>query len=93
MSRYVRFHPEARLEVLDIAQHAGHDVVELLDETVARISLMPYAWPLWPGGRDVRQRVLTTWPYSVMYTVDAASLFIVAVAHQKRAPGYWLSRL
>ncbi len=93
MPRFVRFHPEARLEVLDIARHADPDAIELLDNTIVRVSLLPYAWPIWSGHRDVRQRVLTTLPYSVMYTVDAASVFVVAVAHQKRAPGYWLSRL
>jgi plasmid stabilization system protein ParE len=92
MPRTIRFHPEARVEVLGASQSAGSRFVEVLDEAVTQISLKPYVWPTWPGREDVRRRVLKRWPYSVMYTVDAESVFVVAVAHQKRRPGYWLSR-
>ena len=41
----------------------------------------------------VRRKSLARFPYSVLYTVDPDVLYIVAVAHQKRRPNYWLRRL
>lgn len=38
----------------------------------------------------VRQVVLPTFPYSVVYSEP--ELVVIAVAHQKRRPRYWLSR-
>lgn len=55
--------------------------------------LLPYSSPIWPDYPQVRRRVLKKWPYSIIYSVDARSVFVVAVAHDKRKPGYWLARL
>jgi toxin ParE1/3/4 len=54
---------------------------------------LPEAWPLWPGRVDVRRRVLRRVPNSILYLVEADAIVIVAVAHHRRRPGYWLSRL
>jgi hypothetical protein len=54
---------------------------------------MPEAWPVWPGRTDVRPRVLQRFPYSIIYLVERNEIVIVAVAHHKRRPGYWLDRL
>ena|SRR5436190_5487578 len=43
--------------------------------------------------REVRAKVLTRFPYSLMYVVEPHQLFIVAVAHQSRRPGYWVNRV
>jgi len=39
-----------------------------------------------------RRYVLPDFPYSVIYFVEAA-IIIVAVAHDRRRPGYWRERL
>jgi plasmid stabilization system protein ParE len=31
-------------------------------------------------------------PYCVVYQVQSAAIFIVAIAHGRRAPGYWRGR-
>jgi hypothetical protein len=41
----------------------------------------------------VRAKVLVRFPYSLMYVVEPHELYIVAVAHQSRRPGYWADRL
>ncbi len=41
----------------------------------------------------VRAKLLVRFPYSLMYVIDEKELFIVAVAHQSRRPGYWADRL
>lgn len=37
--------------------------------------------------------VLNHFPYSLLYAVESELVVIVAVAHQKRRPRYWRSRL
>jgi plasmid stabilization system protein ParE len=41
-----------------------------------------------------RRRVLVArFPYSIVYRQDPDSIVIVAVAHQRRRPGYWRRRI
>ena len=35
----------------------------------------------------------THFPYNLLYAVESDLLVVVAVAHQKRRPGYWRSRV
>jgi plasmid stabilization system protein ParE len=39
-----------------------------------------------------RYRSLRRYPYSVIYRVDGDQVRVVAVAHSRRLPGYWLHR-
>jgi toxin ParE1/3/4 len=41
---------------------------------------------------DVRRVILKRFPYKLLYTVESDHLMVVAVAHQRRQPHYWLSR-
>src|SRR5438552_13872856 len=41
----------------------------------------------------VRAKALSKFPYSLMYVVEPEELFIVAVAHQSKRPGYWADRI
>lgn len=45
-----------------------------------------------PLGGDLRNFVLRRFPHSIIYTVIGDTLFIVAIAHGSRKPGYWRSR-
>lgn len=43
--------------------------------------------------RGTRRRyLLRRFPYSIIYQVSAGELRIIAVAHQRRRPGYWAGR-
>jgi len=44
-------------------------------------------------GSGIRRKVLNHFPYSLLYAVESELVVIVAVAHQKRRPGYWRDRL
>jgi len=46
-----------------------------------------------PLTERVRKFPLQKFPYSVIYVVDDPEIVIVAIAHCRRRPGYWLSRL
>lgn len=60
---------------------------------VRRIRELPHAWPMWRGRPDVRVRLVQRYPYSLVYIVRDPKIVIIAVAHQRRRPGYWLSRM
>jgi len=94
----VEYHPEAEAEY-----HAAiEEYVAYSDETGARfigevgramqrILQAPHRWPAHLHGT---QRVLLRrYPFSVVYVHDPDRVFIIAVAHQKRRPGYWRKRL
>lgn len=43
-------------------------------------------------GVTIRKRSLDDFPFDLVFTFDDESLFVLAVAHQKRRPGYWVGR-
>ena len=92
-----RFHPAALAEYTAAAVWYGYDgayrFTGAVDHSVDEVCDLPNAWAFWPGRTDVRHHVLRRFPYSVIYLVEAAEVVILAVAHQKRRPGYWLPRL
>ena len=65
----------------------------MIDETIAWITEMPRAAPAWPGRPNVRRRVVSKFPYAIVYVVEPAAICIIAIEHAKRRPGSWLHRL
>lgn len=41
----------------------------------------------------VRRRTLRRFPYSILYTPENGRVLVLAVAHQRRRPGYWHRRV
>jgi len=46
-----------------------------------------------PVGRGLRRALLHRFPFSLIYSVEVDMILIVAVAHQRRRPDYWRSRV
>jgi toxin ParE1/3/4 len=70
----------------------ARDFYEELNRAIEDLLEFPESSPvIHPIG--VRRKVLQRFPYDVLYTVDPDVLYIVAIAHQKRRPDYWLQRL
>jgi plasmid stabilization system protein ParE len=46
-----------------------------------------------PEPFDVRAAPIHGFSYSIVYTVKGEDVFIIAVRHYRRRPGYWRSRL
>lgn len=46
-----------------------------------------------PLTKFVRKFRLHTFRYNVIYAIDGDEIVIIAVAHHRRRPGYWRSRL
>lgn len=39
-----------------------------------------------------RRQFLPTFPFSLVYRVEAGRIVLIAIAHHRRKPGYWLQR-
>lgn len=48
---------------------------------------------MWPEDEDsIRRHVLCHFPYTVFYEILGSTVTVLAVAHQRRKPGYWRKR-
>jgi len=93
----VRFHPEARAELLEARRWyeersplAAVAFAQEVEAAVSRLAEAPMRYPAAEHG--TRRIVLGRFPYNVFYRVGVEEAVIVAVAHQKRRPGYWSGR-
>jgi plasmid stabilization system protein ParE len=55
------------------------------------IALQPELYPIAEAG--IRYKRLEAFPFSVLYSIEEEEIVIVAVAHDKRKPGYWKKRI
>jgi len=95
----VELDPEALRELEAAADRLAGSMAQRLRDEVARVGLAigdkPRIYPFWPGLHElgVRRIVLRRLPYSIAYLVEQDTVWIVAVAHHRRAPGYFLPRV
>ena len=92
------FHPEARAEVRESVEFyearlngLGFQFLAAVEQTVERISTHPEAGA--PLAGEFRKRIVPGFPYSIIYRVWEEYVYMVAVAHQHRRPGYWRERV
>jgi plasmid stabilization system protein ParE len=93
----VIFHPEARAEMRESVEFyearldgLGFRFLSAVEHTAERISGHPEAGA--PLGGEFRKRIVPGFPYNVIYRVWEDYIYLVAVAHQHRRPGYWRER-
>jgi len=55
-----------------------------------RLRHWPLASPIERG--DIRRLILSRFPYKLLYSVAEDCTYIITVAHQHRAPDYWIDR-
>jgi plasmid stabilization system protein ParE len=93
----VRFHPAAAAEV-ERAQAwysersllAAAGFLQELTRAIQRVHVAPERYP--PAEHGTRRIVLEQYPFAAFYLTRREEIFVVAVAHQKRRPGYWAGR-
>lgn len=68
----------------------GNVFIDEIQRALQSVVEFPAAAPLVRG--RVRQRIVTKFPYSLVYSVREREIRILAVAHHKRRPFYWHSR-
>lgn len=94
----VEFHPEAATEFLAAALHyqeaaPGHAVrfIAAIEHLVAQIAEAPGRFPVIDGA--VRRGLVRRFPYAVIFAVGAELVWVLAVMHGQRRPGYWRARM
>ncbi len=93
-----QFHDEALEEYVDAIRFyaranraVGECFVRAIEQAIADIVETPLRWRAVRGG--LRRRVIRGFPYIVFYRVHEGFVYLLAVAHCSRRPGYWRSRL
>lgn len=93
----VDFHPAALREVEDAQAWyeersllAASAFLRELSTAIRRIREAPGRYPA--GEIGTRRIRFERFPFTVYYRTEPDTITIVAVAHQKRRPGYWSSR-
>jgi plasmid stabilization system protein ParE len=94
----VRLHLKARAEHRD-TRNWYHEFSPLsaiafaqtVDNAISRIREAPNIYPLAEHG--TRKFVIQRFPFNIFFLTRDIEILIVAVAHQKRRPGYWSSRV
>jgi len=68
----------------------GLAFVAEFERGVNAILANPKVGAVFRGAR--RRYVLRRFPYSIIYQVKSDDIRVIAVAHQRRRPGYWAGR-
>ncbi len=91
------FHPEASAEFEGAVSYyeerqrgLGLDLALEVESAIQNILALPEAWPLLEG--DIRRCLVHRFPYGILYAVEPAGIWILAVMHLHRAPDYWKHR-
>jgi plasmid stabilization system protein ParE len=90
--------PEAERELIDgaifYAQQANTELgLALVTEFERAIEVLREHPNLGAPWRGITRRFpLRRFPYNILYLVKGAELRIIALAHQRRRPGYWSGR-
>jgi len=70
---------------------AGLDFLDELDRVVRLVKSYPFAST--KLDQDIRRCLFARFPYSLIYGVEEQTIVVIAVAHSRRAPRYWMDRL
>jgi len=94
----VEFHPEAEDELTDAALYLESErrgIGDVFREEVANSYQLALAYPKIGKtvGKRVRRVEVSGFHYAVIYQTRGEALFVLAVAHHSRRPGYWRKRL
>jgi plasmid stabilization system protein ParE len=98
----IRISAEADAEMAEAARWyeahragLGVELLDAVDAAVAQVAELPRMGSPVPGVSDpaVRRRPVRRFPYHVVYVELPDRLQILAIAHDRRRPGYWIGRL
>ncbi len=94
----VIFDPDARDEFLSAIRYyedcqpgLGRRFRLVVESAVQKVAEAPFRYRILHA--PFRRYLLHKFPYAVMYSIEPNHIRIIAVAHTKRNPRYWLSRV
>jgi len=93
----IEFHPEAEDEFIAAVQRYESRVSGLGDRFIHELEGLKQLLLQQPRigahiGGPFRRVVFRTFPFSLMYAIEKARIWVIAVAHQSKRPGYWRAR-
>ncbi len=96
--RSVEFHSAAQDEFISAAQFSesqtqglGLEFILTVQRTYERLLESPASGSMF--GRRLRRVLVPKFPYGLLYHVEPGRIYVIAVMHLHRRPGYWRSRL
>lgn len=100
MTLRIRYHPDAADEQDAVAAYyegldadRGADFHAKLRAARVEMARHPESFARVQGHTEIRRAPLARFPYRLIYAVGEGELFVLAVAHERRRPGYWTDRL
>ncbi len=92
------YDPLALFEIRDAASYyeecregLGRAFLVEIERDTQRLAANPLLYRSIGGG--FRRCLVKRFPYGIIYRIDNDTIFIAAVMHLKREPGYWKKRL
>jgi len=92
------FDPAAKKDLAEAKAHynrekkgLGLELLDVVEVGLEHLKRYPTSAPKIHG--PFRRLLVNRFPYAIVYTVEETHLFIIALAHQSRAPGYWHGRI
>ncbi len=92
---FVRFDPDAQAEFIKAVQYyedcqhgLGRRFRLAVEDATQKITEAPFRYRLLHA--PFRRYLMTKFSYSIIYTIEPDHIRILAVAHSKRKPWYWL---
>ena len=100
----LELHPDARAELRSAAlwyderrTGLGNEFIAEVSTALDRIGDAPESYPAWPGTRAagplIRKSTIQRFPYVIAFEGHERHVLVLAVAHSKRRPLYWLTRV
>ena len=94
----VEFHPIASEEIVETTAYYEGEVPGLGSGFIAEVERVVAVLRDQPNigqsvGEELRRILLARFPYSLIYSIESEWIWVIAVAHYRRRPGYWQNRI
>lgn len=73
-----------------VRPHLGSAFLDAVQEATDYVQRVPLAGA--PASSGLRRVMVRRFPYYLLYVVEETRIFLLAVAHFRRRPGYWQPR-
>lgn len=92
------FHPDVQYDIKesydwyeDKVIGLGDDFMNELESAIEAVTALPDTWPNFLKG--FRRFLLKRFPFSLIYRANEDRVYVVAIMHNSRKPGYWVDRI
>jgi plasmid stabilization system protein ParE len=96
----IAFHSAARDEMLEAAEYyeeqasgLGAQFTDAVERAVHFVNEHPDSGSFIGEANTLQRWTLRRFPYYVIYRAESEKIYILAVAHQRKRPGYWKNRV